>query len=203
MAKSGDVVDNPVTRERMVWRKVARDGAGDLLQADLTVGPGGFAAAEHVHPKQEERFEVLAGTLQLRLDGKEKTMRAGDVAVVPTGRPHVWWNGGDEELHVLLDLRPALRTEMFFETLFGLAKDGKTNRKGLPNPLQLAVLAREYQDELHLARPPLGVQKVLFSPLAMLGRLLGYRGYYPQYSAQPLTKGSGSAARSGQHPTST
>ncbi len=202
MARSGDVVENRVTRERIVWRKVARDTGGELLQADLSVGAGGFVAAEHVHPKQEERFEVLAGMLQLRLDGKEKTMRAGEVAVVPAGRPHLWWNGGDGELHVVFELRPALRTEIFFETFFGLAKDGKTNRKGLPNPLQLAVLAREYADEIHLARPPLVVQKVLFSPLAMLGRLLGYRGWYPQYSAEPLTRGSGSAARSDEHPTS-
>jgi quercetin dioxygenase-like cupin family protein len=192
MARSGDVVENPVTRERIIWRKVARDTGGELLQADLTVGAGGFAAAEHVHPKQEERFEVLEGTLQLRLNGNEKTMRAGEVAVVPAGRPHVWWNGGDDELHALFELRPALRTEIFFETFFGLAKDGKTNKKGLPNLLRIAVAMREYEDELHLARPPLIVQKALFWPLAMLGRLLGYRGWYPQYSAEPLTKGSGS-----------
>jgi len=36
MARSGDVVENPVTRERIVWRKVARDTGGELLQADLS-----------------------------------------------------------------------------------------------------------------------------------------------------------------------
>lgn len=71
---------------------------------------------------------------------------------------------GDEVVHLVAEFRPALRTEMFFETFFGLATDGKTNRKGLPNPLRLAVLAREYQDELHLARPPLRVQRALFGP---------------------------------------
>jgi len=161
MAKSGDILEHPVTGERLVWRKVARDTGGELLQADLYVAPGGFVAAEHVHPMQEERFEVLAGVLRLRIDGKEKTMRTGEIEVVPAGRPHVWWNGGQEELHVLGEFRPALRTEMFFETYFGWAKDGKTNRKGLPNPLRLAVLVDAYQDELRLARPPFAIQRAL------------------------------------------
>ena len=161
MAKSGDILEHPVTGERLVWRKVARDTGGELLQADLYVAPGGFVAAEHVHPMQEERFEVLAGVLRLHIDGKEKTMRTGEIEVVPAGRPHVWWNGGQEELHVLGEFRPALRTEMFFETYFGWAKDGKTNRKGLPNPLRLAVLVDAYQDELRLARPPFAIQRAL------------------------------------------
>ena len=186
MAKSGDIREHPVTGERLVWRKVARDTGGELLQADLYVAPGGFVAAEHVHPMQEERFEVLAGVLRLHIDGKEKTMRTGEIEVVPAGRPHVWWNGGQEELHVLGEFRPALRTEMFFETYFGWAKDGKTNRKGLPNPLRLAVLMDAYQVELRLARPPFAIQRALFGPLAMLGRLLGYRAWYARYSAEPL-----------------
>lgn len=190
MARTGDVLEHPVTRERIVWRQVAEDTRGELLQIDLFAQPGGFVAAEHVHPNQEERFEVLAGTLALRVDGRERTLGVGEVAVVPAGRPHAWWNAAPEEAHVLGEVRPALRTEMFFETFFGLAKDGKTNRRGLPNPLQLAVLMREYEDELRLARPSITIQRGLFGPLAVLGRLLGYRGWYPRYTAKPLAKES-------------
>jgi hypothetical protein len=79
---------------------------------------------------------------------------------------------------------------MFFETFFGLATDGKTNRKGLPNPMRLAVLMREYEEELQLARPSIRVQRAMFGPLAVVGRLLGYRSWYPRYSAEPLNKES-------------
>ncbi|SRR6266851_7144249 len=63
----------------MVWRRVARDTGGELLHADSAWGPGGFGAAEHIHAKQEERFEVLAGLLklQVRRDGENHAGRRG------------------------------------------------------------------------------------------------------------------------------
>ena len=185
MARSGDVLHHPVTGERLVWRRVAGDTNGALLEGDMFSPPGGFIAAEHIHPRQEERFEVLAGTLTLRVDGREQTVSAGGIASILAGQRHVWWNAGPDEVHIRAKITPALRTEVFFETLFGLAADGKTNRKGLPNPLQLAVLMRDYQDELRLAGLPFGIQRAVFGPLAILGRLLGYRGRYARYSARP------------------
>jgi hypothetical protein len=76
----------------------------------------------------------------------------------------------------------ATRTEEFFETIWGFAKDGKTNEKGVPNLLQVAVIADEYADEFRLASPPLIVQRALFAVLAPVGKLLGYRARYPEYS---------------------
>jgi quercetin dioxygenase-like cupin family protein len=172
--ESGDVLEHPVTGERLVWRKVASDTAGELLEADLFARPGAFVAAEHVHPNQEERFEVVSGVMAVRINGEERTLRPGDVAVVPPGTPHTWWNAGSEEVHVRGEVKPALRTQQFFEKFFGLAKDGKTNRRGLPKPLQLALLMREYDEEIRLARPPFIIQRLLFTPLAVIARLVGY-----------------------------
>jgi quercetin dioxygenase-like cupin family protein len=186
MANSGDVLNHPVTGERVIWRQVAADTDGRLLQGDLYAEPGGFVAAAHVHPRQEERFEVVSGTLRLRIGDDERVLTVGDVAVIPAGLPHVWWNDGEDDVHVLGEFRPALRTEVFFETFFGLAADGKTNQKGLPNPLRLAVMMREYEDEVRLARPSVRVQRALFGPLAVIGRAIGYRGWYPAYTTDPL-----------------
>lgn len=193
MAKAGDVLEHPVTREKIVIRKSARDTGGELFQGDLYMPPGGFVAAEHIHPLQEERFEVISGTLRGRVGGKEVACGPAEVIVVAPGTPHVWWNSGDIEMHVLVEFRPALRTENFFETFFGLAQAGKVSPKtGLPNPLRMAVLMRTYRNELILARPPRRVQTVLFGLLAPIGRLLGYSPEYPypylrQAHAQPQT----------------
>ena len=182
MARAGDAIEHPVTGERVVWRRVSEDTDGDLLELDLFAKPGGFVAAAHVHPHQEERFEVVTGTLALRVGDEERTLRAGDVAVVPPGTPHAWWNAGADQVRIRGEIRPELRTENFFETFFGLARDGKTNRKGLPNLLQLAVLMRAYEDEMRLAKPPFAIQRMLFAPLAIIGRALGYRSQYPRHS---------------------
>ena len=47
---------------------------------------------------------------------------------------------------------------------------------------------REYRDEVILARPPAIVQDILFTPLAVVGRSLGLRGWYPRYSPQPMPR---------------
>ncbi len=188
MARTGDELRHPVTGERIIWRQVAGDTSGALLQADLFALPQASPAAAHVHPRQEERFEVVSGKLRVSIGGVESTLGPLDVAVVPPGVAHTWWNVGEDEGHALVDIRPALRTEMFFETLFGLASDGKTNKKGLPAPLQLAALITEFRDEVQLARPPVVVQRLLFVPLAAVGRLAGYRGWYARYSSAPIDR---------------
>ena len=100
--------------------------------------------------------------------------------VVSAGSPHAVRNAGDDEVHVLVDFRPALRTERVFETLAGLAHDGKTNRAGAPkNPLLLALILRGFEEEIYFVRPPLAVQRVILGALAFIGRLLGYRAEYP------------------------
>jgi quercetin dioxygenase-like cupin family protein len=176
---------HPVTGERIVFRKRARETGGELLEMHLYLAPGGFIAAPHVHPNQEERFEVGNTAVMFRVAGKELLYQPGEVAVVPPGTPHVWWNPSQQEAATLVQFRPALDTETFFETYFGLAADGKVNKKGLPNPLQVAVLARDYHREMQLPPPAqwvLGPMAVLMAPLA---RALGYRGRYDRYSGPP------------------
>jgi quercetin dioxygenase-like cupin family protein len=180
MARVGDELVNPVTGLRTVFRKTAEETGGELLQVDWIGSPGWTTGPDHVHPLQEERFEVLSGRLGLRVGGVERVHGAGDVIVAPAGSAHAAWNAGDDEVHVLVDFRPALRTERAFETLAGLARDGKTNGAGAPrDPLLLALVLRHFEDEIYFVRPPLVVQRVVLGALAAVARLLGYRAEYP------------------------
>jgi mannose-6-phosphate isomerase-like protein (cupin superfamily) len=182
MARSGDEIVNPVTGHRIVFRKTARDTDGELLQMDWIGGSGWRAGPVHVHSFQEERFEVLSGTLGSHVAGVERAHGPADgPVVVPAGVEHTVWNAGDGEVHALVDFRPAsIRTETMLETVFGLAQDGKLARTGIPrNPLRLALIVHDYEDQIYLARPPLAMQRVLFGALASVGRLLGYRAEYP------------------------
>ena len=82
---------------------------------------------------------------------------------------------------VRVEIRPAARFEVMILNAFGLAQDGKVDRRGMPNFLQLVVFAREFSDVVRFTRPPRLVQRVLFGLVAPFARLLGYRGSYPEY----------------------
>jgi len=180
MARAGDELVNPVTGLRTVFRKTARETSGELLQVDWIGERGWTTSPDHIHPRQEERFEVLSGKLGLRVEGAEHFLGEGEVIVAPAGSAHAAWNASsDDEVHALIDFRPALRTETAFETLAGLARDGKTNRAGAPsNLLLLALVLRHFEEEIFLVRPPLVVQRVVFGVVARVARLLGYRAEY-------------------------
>ncbi len=128
---------------------------------------------------------MLAGTLEMRVGNETVLARPGDVVVVPAGTPHRFRNAGDETAHFVCEVRPALRFESLLETMFGLAADGKTNRKGMPNPLRLAVIAQEHFDTVRLPFPPAWLQRLGLAMGAPLGRLLGYRATYEGADAPP------------------
>jgi quercetin dioxygenase-like cupin family protein len=179
MIQAGDRLENPVTGEVLVFHRTAEDTKGESVLVETIVRPGGFVAAAHVHPHQTERFEVVEGCLGLRVGVRETIAEPGDVAVVAPGTPHRFWNAGTSVARFLCEVRPALMFESLIETMFALAAEGKTNRKGLPNPLRLAVIAKAHFDTVRLPFPPVIVQRVALAFAAPVGRALGYPATVP------------------------
>ena len=179
-------VENPVTGERFHFHSRPDTPATDPLGVDIWAISNMSPLAEHVHPRQNETFVVNSGTMELSQRGDVKTLTVGDEATAEAGTPHTWSNAGDEELHLSVQFEPALESEAFLRDLATLAQRGEVKSDGAPSLLQVAVLYDAYgYDLLHLASPPLSVQKVLFGALAPLAKNLGYR-------AKPVA-GAGSA----------
>jgi mannose-6-phosphate isomerase-like protein (cupin superfamily) len=178
----GESLENPATGERGVLVKSPWSGPDQSLEADLYVQPGGAVVGEHVHHDFDERFTVKAGRIAFKLDGVESVAGPGEVVEIPRGHWHDWWNASDEEEAVArVHVSDGLRFIQMIETLFGLARDGHTNEKGMPDPLQLAMFATEFRDVMVLRRPPAAVQAAVFGLLRPIARARGYRGTYPQY----------------------
>jgi hypothetical protein len=111
--------------------------------------------------------------------GHEKVFaRAGDVVVVPAGAPHTFANAGDEVAHARVEIRPALRMEQLFETVVALAEAGRTTKKGMPKPLDLALFVREFEHEVQDAFPPVWIQRATLAPLAWMARRRGHAERY-------------------------
>jgi quercetin dioxygenase-like cupin family protein len=174
MIHRGDRLENPVTGEVLIFHRTSQQTNGEAVLVETIVRPDGFVAAAHVHPHQTERFEVVEGLVGLRLGEKEILAAPGDVAVVPAGTPHRFWNAGNSVARFLCEVRPALQFESLIETMFTLAAQGKTNRKGMPNPLLLAVIAKAHFDTVRLPYPPAPLQRAALALAAPLGKALGY-----------------------------
>ncbi|MFC4550290.1 MULTISPECIES: cupin domain-containing protein [Halorussus] len=189
MARRGETIANPATGERIEFRATASDTDGEAVRFDYYLEPGGFATGKraHVHPRQEERLSVESGALGVRIDGDEWTATPGTKFSVLPGTAHTVWNAGDTEMHAVVELRPALDAEAFFETTFGLARDGKTTKNGNPGLLQFAVLADAFGDKFRFAAVPAPLQRALATALAPAGRLAGYRSRYPRYGESPAS----------------
>jgi quercetin dioxygenase-like cupin family protein len=83
---------------------------------EATYGKGSMLPPEHLHPRQDERFEVLEGAVLTVIAGEERRYKAGESFDVPTGTPHQMT--GDGPARVRWQIRPALRTAEFFERLY-------------------------------------------------------------------------------------
>jgi mannose-6-phosphate isomerase-like protein (cupin superfamily) len=191
MIRAGDSIVNPVTGERLVFHRTAADTGGEAVVVETFVQPDGAVAAAHVHPSQEERFEVLRGTVGFKIGRRKLTAGPGERVTVPAGTPHKFWNAGDDVAQFVCEIRPALQFESLIETMFGLAADGKCNRKGMPNPLRLAVIANHHFDTVQLPFPPAALQKLGLVLGAPLGRLLGFTPtYVPAPPSIPVVTGA-------------
>ena len=66
--------------------------------------------------------------------------------------------------------------------MFSLAADGKTNKKGMPNPFRLAVIANAHFDTVRLPVIPAWMQKAALAMGAPVGKAMGYG---PTHRQQP------------------
>ena len=175
MIRAGDTLVNPVTGERLVWKVTAQETNGAYTLFDTYVEPGGAVAAAHVHPYQTEIFTVVEGRLGVKRGREKLELGPGEVAMIDPGTPHRFWNAGEETLRFRAEVRPALQFESLIETMFGLAVEGKTNKKGMPAPLRLAVIANHHFDVVRLPVVPQVLQKMALVPGALLGRAFGFQ----------------------------
>jgi len=184
--QAGEVLENPVTRERATVLELPWTNPEGRAVAEMTALVGARVVGEHRHPAIVERFTTLEGELTVKQDGQTSILRKGETAVIEPGVWHDWWNAADRDALVRVEVTPGERFALMIETLFGLARLGHTNAKGVPSPLQLALFASEFSDVLEFRSPPPAVQRAAFGALAPLARWRGYRATYPQISRTVL-----------------
>ena len=189
MAYAGQTLHNPVSGEQITFLRTAADTDGAQLEFEVALTPDGHVPGAHVHPEQEERFDVLEGTMKFRLGLRTIVAGPGETVVVPAGRVHRFANGGDEPCRARVQVTPALDMEDLLVTTTELALEGNVTRKGMPKPLHLALFVRRFEREVRAPFPPAWTVRVLMAPLAALARRRGHaERYVPAevHAPQPL-----------------
>ena len=183
MAYAGQTIVNPVSGERITFRKTSADTDSEYLEIDVEVSPDGAVPGMHVHPNQEERFEILSGTVRFRKGVKKIDAKAGDVVVVEPGKAHKFKNTGERGAAMRVRVTPALEMERLLETAVDLAQDGRVTNNGMPKPLDLALFVTEFKHEVRGPGSPGWAQRASLAPLALIAR---HRGRGERYApAQP------------------
>jgi len=171
MATSGtEVLEDALFNQRYQFST-----EGNVLHTEIWVNPGGGVDIDHVHPHQEERLtEVVSGEIVYRVDGDERRMAPGDTAVVPAGVQHAFRNDGQEVAHLRFESEPPMELEESVRVGIKMAEAESFSAKGLPkglgSTLAAAEFAERYKETTQLRTMPPIVARIMFPPLAWLGR---------------------------------
>src|SRR5262249_21612712 len=176
-------------RSRIVMLPGQSGGRHFVLEYVTRLYGGEHANPAHLHTTVTETFEILKGRARYRVGSETRIAVAGDRVEMPPLGPQVHpWSDSLQELHVrhtavsnppdLRGLNATLQAEI---TIQGLARLGLVNGRGLPNPLQLAVLLATTMPATYLEGMPIVIQRLLFGALAPLGRIAGYRAAYREH----------------------
>jgi mannose-6-phosphate isomerase-like protein (cupin superfamily) len=170
MFNSGDELYDKRFRERYVVLEAAGDSGGEFVRIEDTAAPGPSRRPTSAHPRQRERFEVLAGTLELTVNGEQHLLGPGDSFTVTPGARHLPRNAGDGELRFVAEVSPAGRFEEFLTEITAVNNSG---REGLRYLLTAARVLHRFPDVEQPTPLPRPLERALFAVLAAAGKLLG------------------------------
>ena len=166
---------------------------GDRYRLRLSAPPGGGPGIRgigpHAHRGLTETFRVIDGTMRARLARDTWDVGSGGEVTAPSGAVHGFVNTGDGPLTLDVELvftppgpRPEADLMTFWVIVDGLIRDGKVDPKtGMPPLPQLAVLLARVPEAF--TQP--GIAGLLMRPLALIGRLRGFRSCFPEYEDAP------------------
>jgi quercetin dioxygenase-like cupin family protein/uncharacterized protein YndB with AHSA1/START domain len=159
MRISGEVLNVPDLGVRVE----IRESSDERIEFDVVGRARGLIAAEHVHTRATERYEVIEGTMRLVRAGQEHLLGPGDVMETPPGTPHRQLPGPVGEGRVRVTVTPAGTTHEFLRRLASLRMPW-----GFPKPLDAAGIVRDFGHDGHASKPPIGVQRALARGLLAL-----------------------------------
>ena len=159
--------------ERVTVTTGPEETGGELLAVEAEWAPIEVKPFVHLHPAQDERFEVSEGELTVEIDGVRHVAGPGEAIDVPRVATHSMWNSGSVPTRARWEVRPALDTEGFFRFVHELRAGGRSGPGGLPTPLGGALVLDAFREEVRVPAPA-GLDRAFLPVAAAIARLRGY-----------------------------
>jgi len=125
-----------------------RSSTPEALEVEARYRPGGSPPPAHLHPAQDEHFEVLEGAIQVRVGSEERELEAGAEIEIGRGQVHQVWNPTSEPARVRWVTTPGGRTEQWFRALDRVFRKGGEIDAG--REVDFGALLEEYSDVFRL-----------------------------------------------------
>ena len=163
------IIQNPLG-EKLTFLSVQPGPQGDKVLVENSVQPGS-GPPMHTHFRQDESLTVVSGKMGYQVLGQEPQYAyPGDSMTFSRGKPHKFWNAGDEVLTCKGWIEPANTIVFFLSSIYAAqTKSGK----GQPEPFDAAYLLTKYASEYDMPEIPAFVKKVIMPITYAVGRILG------------------------------
>lgn len=150
MLRTGDILVHSASGTHVVVRAAAADTHGQAVVLELVLEPNGYRPRLHRHPRQRQRFEVLAGSAGVQVGRRRAVVGSGARIELPPRVPHRVWNAGDEPLLLVAEVTPALRFESLVAALCAVEPPGRLRR---------AAIAAAHRDVVRPVLPELRLSR--------------------------------------------
>jgi quercetin dioxygenase-like cupin family protein len=121
MASRSPSIDDPLTGQHLTFTHTANDTRGTSVRAVVRLEPAGYVP-RHLHLRQDEKLEVLTGSIRLHTGGTSRLLAAGDTATVPRRHLHRVANAGASEASFVLEVYPARHIESTIRSTFAVGR---------------------------------------------------------------------------------
>lgn len=146
----------------IVIRRTGEESGGAVFEFEAVLPPRFAGPPAHLHRVERETFEVVAGTLRVRVGRESRDLGPGESVDVAPGIVHAFRNPTDEQVRLVTRETPAGPLEEQFRVMAAAGR--------LPPLLRLAEVNARHGYSLVLHGIPELPQRVLWRGLAGLAR---------------------------------
>lgn len=156
------------TGETITFVKTSKDTEGTFTEVICTIPAGQNGPPPHIHPLQDEIFEVIEGKLELSANGKKIVLEQGQSFNVTAKMAHSFSNPLDTEIKFRATYKPSLDIEYIlvqgFEALNSQANPDKPSFQSIAD---FDFILKQIQGQYQFA----GAPGIIFNIFAAVVRL--------------------------------